>query len=95
VSAIHRTTASLALHKKMRPLIAATLPSPCIQCHRPVLPDHPWQVGHILDAALHPDLALDPSNLGPVHRVCNARAGGKLGTAIQGKRKVRSDDPGW
>ncbi|PPG84224.1 hypothetical protein C5C52_01420 [Rathayibacter sp. AY1E5] len=48
-----------------------------------------WDVDHIISIAIAPELAHDPSNIGPAHRRCNRSAGGKEGRAKQmGKAKV-------
>lgn len=74
---------------KLRKLIAPLLPLPCVNCGRPVLPEHRWQVGHRKDAALggRPTFA----NTGPAHAKCNNSAGGKLGARItNAKRAARA-----
>lgn len=71
----------------LRKLIAMRLPAKCLDCPHPVLPEHQWQVGHIVAAM--DDGQLRPSNVGPSHawcpacrKRCNQSAGGKRGAAI-------------
>ena len=75
---------------KFRAKIAGQLPAPCVECGRPVLPTDVWQVGHRRAAALggRPTLA----NVGPVHKACNQRAGGRLGARVVNGRRQRSKD---
>ena len=66
---------------KWRPIIAATLPAPCVQprCQLGgiVHPDQAWDVGHIVGI---PDGGTnDADNLGSSHRRCNRSDGGKTG----------------
>ena len=86
---------------KLRAMIKPTLPAPCVECGRPVLPEHKWQVGHRLDAGEggRPTLA----NVGPVHvrselwpRNCNQIAGGRKGAAkVNGTRRAQRRMPSW
>lgn len=85
-----------------KPRIAATLPAPCVECKRPVTPEHQWQVGHIVSVALAKRMGWTreqinaPSNLGPVHSGrgmrCNQRAGGRLGAQITNAKKTKTED---
>lgn len=82
----HHDAQSWSNHsKRLRPIIAATLPQPCIgpRCFHGgvVYPGDTWQVGHILDAALGGQPTIE--NVGPIHRKCNASDGGKKGRALQ------------
>lgn len=79
---------------KLREKLARMLPAPCVECGRPVLPEHAWQVGHRTAAALggRPTLA----NVGPVHTSCNRKAGGQLGARITNtRRQARKDIRPW
>lgn len=79
---------------KLRAKHAAMLPQPCVECARPVLPEHDWQVGHRRAAALggRPTMA----NTGPVHTRCNRTAGGRLGARIvNGRRQASKDIRPW
>lgn len=83
----HRAAKWSTKSKKLRPRIAATLPRPCVECGKPVLPGQQWDVAH------HRDLALggDVRSVGPAHRSCNRSAGGRLGAAIaNGPRTVEA-----
>ncbi|WP_354595561.1 HNH endonuclease signature motif containing protein [Frigoribacterium sp. PvP054] len=85
VSAHHRTGGWTSSDSKLwRQRIAATLPAPCTICGRPVTQDMAWQVDHI--QALSLGGASDASNLGPAHRACNAKAGGRMGAAKTNSR---------
>jgi len=75
---------------KHRARIASMLPSPCIQCGRPVTADQDWHAGHRVDAALGGTASA--SNVGPVHASCNLKAGGRLGARIVNSRRQRSKD---
>ncbi|WP_077053508.1 hypothetical protein [Leifsonia sp. ALI-44-B] len=82
------TTHSPKLRKKLEPM----LPLPCVNCGKPVLREHKWQVGHRIDAARGGEPTL--ANVGPVHRKselwprnCNQIAGGKLGAQITNSRR--------
>jgi 5-methylcytosine-specific restriction endonuclease McrA len=96
MTAFHRTKEWYALTRKMRPLIKASLPQPCVDCHRLVEDGEVWELGHIHSAALHPELALEPWNLGPSHRRCNRKAGGRMGAAKTNATKQRkTGEPNW
>lgn len=91
MSAHHRTAAWQRTTRSQRPIIAAQLPAPCIDCGQPVHASQRWQVGHRVAAAVAKRMGWSeeqinsPSNLGPSHgksrgqRACNQIAGGKLG----------------
>lgn len=90
----HRTPEWMRVTRRVRPLIKATLPAPCVDCQRPVYPADNWHVGHIL-AAAHGGTN-DAWNLGPTHARCNTRAGGKIGASISNaKRKKKTETPNW
>lgn len=79
-----------------REVVAAMLPAPCVRCGAVVLPEHNYQADHIVSRyeAEQMGWALseidNPSNLGPAHASCNARAGGKLAAAI---KKQKAAEP--
>lgn len=91
MSAHHRTAAWQRTTRSQRPIIAAQLPAPCIDCGCPVHAAQRWQVGHRIPAAVAKAMGWTveqinaPSNLGPTHtkgrgqRACNQIAGGRLG----------------
>ena len=85
------------LTKAARVRITATLPAPCIECGRPIVPGQPFDVGHRVPLSLGGSV----SDYGPAHIKCNRRAGGKLGGRISSKRdpRDRSTDgtraPSW
>jgi hypothetical protein len=95
--------------EKAKPILAATLPAPCVDCGRPIYHGDRWQVGHIVSKAQAAAMGWSNaqsnalSNLGPSHakargqRACNQIAGGKLGRAMQlgtVKRDERGE-PDW
>lgn len=82
MTAHHRSAGWRKVQRKMRPVIAATLPAQCVNnCGRTVTPDQTWDIGHIVDVALGG--SDEPSNLGPAHIRCNRSDGGKAGRAKQ------------
>jgi hypothetical protein len=90
----HRAQKWTTHSPKLRKLIDAQLPLPCIACHRAVNPGDTYHVGHRQDAALggRPTSA----NTGPVHPGCNLRSGGKLGARItNSKRQAGKDIRPW
>lgn len=88
----HRGNWTAADSKKWRARIAASLPAPCSICGRDVEPGSLWDVDH-LEGVLAGN---DPSNLGPAHRSCNRRQGGKAGAAVTNAgRKKKSGVLPW
>ena len=80
--------------RKWKPRIAATLPAPCTVCGRTVAEEMAWQVDHIVPLSLGGDSS--SANLGPAHRTCNARAGGRLGAAkTNAAKKTARRLPNW
>lgn len=104
LSAIHRTAAWGRFTRRVRPMIAATLPSPCIDpkpgCAGLVLPGDRWDVAHIVSHHLDPMQPMTPEAVGPAHAACNRWHGAKEGRAKQLRAK-RDDqrlpgaDSGW
>lgn len=89
----HQTPEWYRFTRRARPLIAAMLPLPCVDCGHPVMPDQTWQVGHIVAAAHGGTMTMD--NVGPSHggkRGCNQRAGGRLGAQLAGGRRRAEQD---
>ncbi len=79
---------------KIRDILKMTLPRPCVDCGRPVLPTDKWQVGHIIPASQGGQTTL--ANCGPSHELCNKRAGGRLGRSMQLRAsKQRKDIREW
>lgn len=64
--------------RRARARIAAMLPAPCWRCGGMIRPGDPFTVGHVIDAAVRPDLEHDPSNQLPEHPRCNFSAGARL-----------------
>jgi hypothetical protein len=81
---------------RMRPIIAAQLPLPCINpkagCPGLVQQGQLWDVAHVGDLAT----GGDPSQVGPAHRHCNRSAGGKLGASMaNANRRAAKRMPKW
>ena len=80
--------------RRARPIIAATLPAPCIdRCGRLVYPDQAWDVGHIVPLSVGG--TADLTNLGPSHSTCNRKAGGRMGAAITHGNRTERRLPAW
>lgn len=75
-------TLSAAWRKRLTPL----LPLPCIDCGQRVEPEHPWDVGHLVPLSQGGTATAD--NIGPSHRSCNRRAGGRMGAAITNEQRL-------
>lgn len=94
MSAHHRTAAWAATTRRMRPLINATLPAPCVDCGRAVMLGDRYDVGHILAQSLGG--SDDQFNLGPSHISCNRKDGGRLGGLKSAKKRNRKTEiPKW
>lgn len=94
MSAVHRTAEWAAFTRKVRPMIEATLPARCIKCPGIIRPGDRWQVGHLIDDALGGEMTM--ANVGPEHPRCNASSGGRLGAAIQSRKRSRAASfPKW
>jgi hypothetical protein len=98
----HRTAEWKAFTARMRPRIAASLPRPCIDCPRLVLPTDTWHVGHITAVATAKKLGWttaqinSPQNVGPSHAHCNTSTGGTLGAkTANANRKAARRMPRW
>lgn len=65
---------------------AGLLPVACPRCGRPIIPETPWDVGHIIPAEAGGTTALE--NTRPEHRHCNRAAGGRRGAAITNHRRA-------
>lgn len=63
------------------------LPLPCRKCHRPVYPDQPWTVGHIVPRALGGSVT-DRDNQWPEHPRENFSEGGRIGAARTNARRA-------
>jgi hypothetical protein len=87
MSAIHRTKEWAALSRLVR--ARTFLPAVCVGCGGIIQPGEPFDIGHILDAALYPDQALNAANVGPQHRGENRRAGGRQGARIVNQQRKR------
>jgi hypothetical protein len=104
MSAIHRTSKWGTFTRMARPIIARTLPAPCVDpkpgCPGIVTPDQPWDVAHLVSHHLDPFQPLTLAAVGPAHRTCNRTQGGKEGRAkqLQARRtdqRLPDKDSGW
>jgi hypothetical protein len=71
------------LHQKMRERIAPQVEAgllPCARCGLPILFGQAWELDHAPGKQGY---------LGPSHRKCNRRAGGKEGAAITNGQRLR------
>ncbi len=99
----HRSPEWQAFTKRTRPILARTLPAPCLNsnpakgCIGVVLPGERWDVAHIpgYDYMLTqrmPTLA----EIGVAHAACNRSAGAKLAASRRAKAKARAERmPAW
>lgn len=91
----HHKAAKWSTHSpKLRKLIKAQLPLPCVDCGNAVLPEHRWDVGHRPGSEQRDGAAPTFENVGPSHRRnehwpinCNQKAGGKAGAAVTNRAK--------
>ena len=84
MASYHKSAQWQKFTRRVRPIIAATLPAPCVQprcqLHRPVEPEDKWDVAHLPGVALGEETV---ETVGPAHQRCNRSDGGKVGRAIQ------------
>lgn len=85
----HSASGHVTKSYRVRAVLAALLPAPCIECGRPVHPSDSWHVAHIVPAAFGGDTTLE--NTGPAHASCNTSAGAKLGASIYKRARRRED----
>ena len=80
----HKSPQWARFARKAKPIIAATLPAPCVQprCQLggTVYPEQAWDIGHLPGVALGEETI---ELVGPSHRRCNRSDGGKVGRAKQ------------
>lgn len=100
MSSVHRTAEWMRLARRLRPEYEAALPLPCVngggRCV--VQEGQKFDLAHIQDAALYPELALDPDNIGVSCVKHNRSAGGTAGankTNRARKRKTEGEFPTW
>ena len=72
---------------RLRQQLAAELPCVCWRCGHTITPDDDWNIGHIIDRAIAPDLAWDPGNWRIEHGHCNKRAGAIAGNKRRPHRR--------
>lgn len=83
MSQYHRSARWLAFTAKARPIIARTLPAPCVDprpgCSGVVSPGDKWDVSHLpgYSAARNPWMPLSLEIVGPAHRGCNRTNGAR------------------
>ena len=104
MSAIHRTARWANFTSRVRPIIQAALPLPCVDpapgCPGLVQPTDKWDTAHLVAHVHDPFQALTLENVGPAHRSCNRKNGGKLGKAKQMATKrqdqrLPAEGSGW
>ena len=94
----HRTPGWQKFTGRVRPIIAATLPAPCVQprCRYDgiVHEGQSFDVAHIISPDLGGEDTVD--NVGPAHPKCNRSDGGRVGAAItNAKRKTEKRELKW
>ncbi len=72
--------------KRARAYLAMQLPAICPRCGRIITPQMQWDVGHIIDKDIAPELMHDPTNWRAEHSRCNRQAGAAYGNK---KRRIR------
>lgn len=96
MTAFHRSAAWAAFSKRARPILAASLPAPCVNagrwagCRGVVHPGEAFDVAHIVSHNVDPTQPLDLSRVGPAHRLCNRKAGAAEG----GRKRARTREGG-
>jgi hypothetical protein len=101
----HHKDANWSTHSpKLRAMIKAALPLPCVDCGHWVTEDDKWQVGHLPASDIANSGSISLEDVGPSHsrssvwpRNCNQIAGGKAGAAkTNAKRRQDKRLPeGW
>jgi 5-methylcytosine-specific restriction endonuclease McrA len=82
----HRRMKHTTHAPRVREMLAARLPLPCIECGQPVTAEQAWHVAHIVPASQGGQTNVN--NCGAAHARCNLRSGGKLGAAVVNTRRV-------
>ena len=62
------------------------LPLPCSKCGVLVMPGMAWDIDHLIDRAVRPDLTWDETHWGVAHSHCNRKAGARAGNLRRGRR---------
>ena len=81
--------------KRARKYIAAQLPAPCWRCGRMIAVGEPFTVGHLIDAAIAPEMEHDPGNWAVECPKCNYSAGATAGNRRRRRRPVRPTSRQW
>jgi hypothetical protein len=81
--------------KKARAMLAATLPTPCAKCGRPVESWMPWDVGHRIPTIIAPELMDDPDSWQVEHAWCNRREGQLLSSQRRPRRRISPTSRDW
>lgn len=76
----HEESGHVRDRAKVKAVLEALLPLPCVECGHPVTADQAWHVAHIQPASMGGRTTLD--NCGAAHARCNLVAGGRLGAAV-------------
>lgn len=97
MSAVHRSAEWMRLSRRLRPELEAQLPMLCVngggRCV--IHPGDRFDLAHIKDAALYPELALDPDNLGVSCVKHNRSAGGTAGANKTNNARKRKTEGGF
>lgn len=106
MTAFHRSSRWAKFARKVRPVIQASLPAPCVNafvwagCRGVVHPDQKWDVAHRVSHHRDPFAPLSIEMVGPGHTKCNRIAGGKEGRQKQLARgrpnpRLPHEGSGW
>lgn len=76
-SNVRRRRKGVRTTKKQRAAWAAQLPVPCSICKKPVMPEHQWDLDHIVPVVNGGDAS--DANIWPSHSSCNRASGQALG----------------
>jgi len=90
-----RRSWSGSIVRKARKHVAAMLPAPCWRCGRWLDEGSAWTVGHLIDAAVAPELEHDPSLWMPECARCNYSAGAAAGNRRRAQRPRRVTSRAW
>jgi len=88
MSSHHQSKEWFKVARVVRPILKALIiagEASCTKCGWPVYPDQTWEIDHIV--AVSQGGSDDFSNLGPAHKGCNRKDGGRLGAAKTNARR--------
>lgn len=80
--------------RRLRAIVAATLPRPCERCGQAIEPGSLWELDHrtprVLGGAWY-----DLANLRPLHRPCNRHDGWRLARVGAARRRTAAPTRAW